>query len=837
VDQQPVDSCYAPNGDVTPRFLQDHHSGEQGPDDGAERLYEDRAILQEGAPDETSAPFVNLRLRGVVLARNRTEPAVSATALENPDLQDLLAELPGGREEAILDFSNADVEILDADNHSGELSREAVEAIGGRIYPEPDAWWVTHRAGLKAVYVGEHAKVAALSAALSIPSTLGVEIKRDTRHPLALHNLAPEARCGGVHFADRPFRSERILDPGGGTANIETRDRWLREHDMEVGGRYDHAHCPIAPLDASESADAVVVYETGICCFRCRANGLRFKPGLPPGHTTFSELLGSTSCLAALVLNRVHWTHAEVDLTYAHPNLAPSVLYEIYRTALCDVYGRSDPRCRAIFSADLPWLRGEGCWLDKNSLTPVSKVDDDMAGSLPYCLDIEQKNNEFKIVINRARRHHLKYGRPEGYTPVRIVRPPLIEVPSDVITIHPPGPKYPVELLKNPMDETEAFKWVEQAFPGLDRNYLTGLICSVFCVQKTGGRPPMLCSTGSSGSGKGETVNLVGSFFAEIPPKINFKADDEAFTRSIGVALLGGSRLLVIDELGRENLRSESIGRLLRISGHVTWRPLYSSNNIVTPCRAVLVFPCASFPDHLKKSQEFSRRTLHLRLPRTVPDWLDTCGGETTAWRDRCEDNARAANSLLTCAFQRCVMRCFNLVKILDEIGFASLSDPDDAQIMAKAMVEIYQFCRAAGDSERFPKSDRIFDAGWINMAPQAVSELAFACVGLDTPDSLRDPRKLVQRELEARDWNQALGIDNPLIECKVRIHGSRWGIRFQSAGAPRGQELRNAQLPPPRIFAVEAGAGADIAPPASSASSDPAAVGTACSYLEEFLP
>ena len=116
-----------------------------------------------------------------------------------------------------------------------------------------------------------------------------------------------------------------------------------------------------------------------------------------------------------------------------------------------------------------------------------------------------------------------------------------------------------------------------------------------------------------------------------------------------------GHRLLIIDELGKTYLPRNKLAKLLAIGNPITWRPLYQTHDVQTPCRAVFVFPSATVPEHLRKMDEFVRRVHHLRLPRTVPEWSWTCGGDTVEWRDRTAENARAANSLLTHAWRRSV--------------------------------------------------------------------------------------------------------------------------------------------------------------------------------------
>ncbi|NQU76462.1 MAG: hypothetical protein HQ546_09140 [Planctomycetes bacterium] len=537
--------------EVIDKKLQDVQIGARRLQNGAGPLQVDGAGLQDGADDQPPQRL-ETTIPGVVRVRNRTQPADTAQALERPNLRELLHTCPANMPEAIINLAEADAWVLDIDNHEGQLSRNVVEAHISTISPEPNAWFVTHRDGAKLVYVGDGARTAALIAAMSVPPALTVELKQDMRHPLATYNLAPDKKAGEVHYVTEPYRPKSLLGLTARDVDPAQRDVWLAEQGMVIGGRYDHSHCPIAPEQESGAANPVVVYDTGVMCFVCRGHDRRFAQHLRPGFVSFAELTASTSRLVVMARNRVHWTHAKLQLTHYFPNLDEGLLKEIYETALHEMYADDDPRVPKVFSADLHWLRGEDCWLWANSLTIIPHVDDDFASSLPYCQAlVVRENAEPKVTHDRARRHCLKHGRPDGYMPVRIIRPPLVEQPEGAIALSPLGPQYPIELLDDPMPEEEAFDHVGQSFPGLIHDFLMGLQVAVLCILKRGGRPPMIWPSGPTGSAKEQTTRLVGSFIGELVPKIAFLDDEEKFYRSIGTKLLAGHRILMVDELGK----------------------------------------------------------------------------------------------------------------------------------------------------------------------------------------------------------------------------------------------------------------------------------------------
>lgn len=80
----------------------------------------------------------------------------------------------------------------------------------------------------------------------------------------------------------------------------------------------------------------------------------------------------------------------------------------------------------------------------------------------------------------------------------------------------------------------------------------------------------------------------------------------------------------------------------------------------------------------------------------------------------------------------------------------------------------------------------------------------------VDDAENIKQARRIAQTNLEAVAWNDVLGIEDPPIICKIKIHGQRWGLRFQSAEpAMRGREQINEDLPP--IPGDSAGPTADL--------------------------
>jgi hypothetical protein len=109
----------------------------------------------------------------------------------------------------------------------------------------------------------------------------------------------------------------------------------------------------------------------------------------------------------------------------------------------------------------------------------------------------------------------------------------------------------------------------------------------------------------------------------------------------------------------------------------------------------------------------------------------------------------------------------------------------------------LYRHARGEDDRRQLFEKDPKFVKGWVNLESPAAVEIISAFVPLDDADTLKHARRLAQNNLEAQPWNDLLGINSPKIKCVVMIHGSKWGLRFQSAEPGlRGREILNESLP-----------------------------------------
>jgi len=170
---------------------------------------------------------------------------------------------------------------------------------------------------------------------------------------------------------------------------------------------------------------------------------------------------------------------------------------------------------------------------------------------------------------------------------------------------------------------------------------------------------------------------------------------------------------------------------------------------------------------------------------------------------------------------------------VADALGFGSLADGEDG-LNPELLMAIYSYARNESGNRILFDKDPTFARGWLNLDSGPIKQLIATFVALDDADSIKQARRLAQANLEAAPWNDTLGIDSPPIRCRVKIHGNKWGLRFETADSRmRGKELINEQLPPakgspPPVVSTDSASDATApTPPLTAAPAAPATTNT----------
>lgn len=741
-----------------------------------------------------------------------------ATHREYTDLAEVL-EQEAGTDVIITATHDAELTILDCDSHhlTEKPTTDALIAHLAAIEPQPDACWTSHGAGLKLVYVGPHHREKAIAAALKVPTFLTVELLTQTRHPRSRSKKPGHGECGPVVYAtsdgDARPSWERI-----GQLRADQRELALRKLDVEDGGRYDHDRCPLDPGAPTAATGCVVVLAGGVYCHRCAGHGISYSPRTKAGFYPFSAVVEApTTDIASAARERVHWAHARLQLRHYYPNLSEPILQHAYRYVLESMWGADDPRIRMAFNRDLDVVWSDAGWLDATTLRPT-EVDNDIASELPYTQNlVPTKDSGTRCVVDKARRSQVRNRSPRGYEPIVRVRGlQLFPVAGTIPVPVPPAPRFPFEILTDPLPMATALEALHAPFPQFDPVYLQAAIGAFICATAGTAQTPMIVATGPSGSGKEQHIRLAASFVGHTPVKLPLTSDEAEAARSLGTAVADGNGFIVLDEIGKTRDLVGLMKPIFAINGLVQWRPLYQNRLVATPLKAAIFFPTVRLPPYLAESAEFDRRVRSVRLYHTLPNWARTCGGDCIGWRDRVMEHALVANSIVTHVYRLCRDHAFRFLDgVADALGLRSITDGEQG-ISDAALKALYRHARNE-DGRRVLLQDATFRRGWVDLRSPAAMQIMNMIASEDDFDDPKTARRIIGGNLEAVSWNSRLGISSPRIAIEIRMRGNKWGMRFISGEpAMKGREQINEQLPPiPQQD--QAACGNPPPPPASS--------------------
>lgn len=134
---------------------------------------------------------------------------------------------------------------------------------------------------------------------------------------------------------------------------------------------------------------------------------------------------------------------------------------------------------------------------------------------------------------------------------------------------------------------------------------------------------------------------------------------------------------------------------------------------------------------------------------------------------------------------------------VADALGLGTLADGDDG-CKTDALCALYRHARGEDGKRVLFEHDPTFVRGWVNLDSARAREIISPFVSLEDADDLKHAKRMAQSNLEAAAWNDVLGIENPPIRCRIKIHGPRWALRFEStAPCLKGCEVINEALPP----------------------------------------
>lgn len=765
-----------------------------------------------------------------VTLRGRLQPKADGRRFLDPDpsrafeaaltVEDYPADEP-----LIAWYGVRDLAALDVDYHGTEAGVE--DADLARLGTSRPAFsWRTHGNGFRGVFAAigdpEAGGLAADEVALLWTEALlrrgrlpwgwsGIEVKPQTRHPGYKRG---EACCSHVQRSAGPDAGAiawSILGGRKGQAEAVDPDRveaYLDEHGLAIGERYDHERCPIEPSrDGGAKRRPVVVYENGIVCYACQAEGRGFVPWsrLVAGESLDDEG-GSPNVLRVMAENWCHWEHARWilrDLVHLperyHRRFYGALLKAVHATCEAE-HDALIPRMLAkVFDGNLAFVRSaENEWVADDSFAPYGQGIQKVLTDLPALWRIGEKDGEAAILPqSRGMAGTFEASRDLtrwGYPPVRV----LFGFDSGwrregggtfymvVPQRHKPA-KYtdPTEA-----EYRKARDWIEGHFPGIDLDYLAALVALKFCNQRGDAELPRVAVAGPSGAGKTSTVHLAAEITGEpngarsIPMGNDFDRTKQHYGQE---ASAGGFALFDEWQKGAEGSKESLVKELLIwIKDGSPYHKLYVGLRRVQSA-PVTVFTDTDILAALQADEQIRRRVAFVRLGgRDLgAKWEQTCGGGTLiGWRTRNDLNRQYSDAF--CSFIARKYRDKTVDEILADLGIPMLGDEDKQERRLAAGAFFWEVCRMAGTH----RNRRYHDRSRGGEGPFAImrticpaSELEYRLESLAGADV---SRKSVTDALTAFPW-ETLG---PSLEIDVATEGVRSdevAVRFR-AGPLRGK-------------------------------------------------
>lgn len=227
-----------------------------------------------------------------------------------------------------------------------------------------------------------------------------------------------------------------------------------------------------------------------------------------------------------------------------------------------------------------------------------------------------------------------------------------------------------------------------------------------------------------------------------------------------------------------------NLSSLLTFTTGATYHKFYTGPVRVRRIQPLIITDIA-FPRDLFCDEQLGRRFVHVHLQHKVA-WQTTAKAGTGRWRTLCQENADAANAIVSWVIDEFFAAEQPMVfqEIAEVLGFELLNKGGDLGIDPKADL-LALFAGCCRESVSLPKKGSKFDGpGWKLIQREHQTELANAWRAVC--DDLNDGFTSSRRVKEV-DWGQLLGVSGA-VECDVMPNGgSTVAIRFRM-GKLRGK-------------------------------------------------
>lgn len=789
-------------------------SGEEG-----ERGYEveeDRVpkYLTESNTEET-APYFTCILRDL------EQPKHSAIEIvdKSPELAFKCAlEYETELREPVIEWTDTKAFIcLDIDYHELPFALRPTEAelvtVVRKLSPLPYCWHMSHGRGAKLYYASkpgftaeELASVAALMWVTLDPRAT-FDIIRSTRHPLYRRTRdslpAPCKTFDGIKFTHGCGDVSALKRLMSGELSDEDTTEFLQSRGWTIGQTLPHSECPINPSD--ETKQTVFIGDAGVYCHKCAAKGLGSSRA---GFVGFNVLAGSGKFdgrLYRVVRNFVHLEHASVILSTLYPSLPPRLLHTTYRVLLKCIHGHDDPRIGMAMYSGKGFIRVRGQWVSSDGEHVLAKNLAMFVKSLPAVLT--PREDELGINVPAFTAFQNSNDLTEyGYEDISLIRGckiygqflPTPDVTKVIVRreFKDHTPQY--APLSKRMDSTDAWGLLEEAFPGIDKDYVRLLIASKGSSEGRLSQCPYLLIAGPSGSGKSTTVQIAAGICGDKSSEPIFVPNIERFRQSM-MDSARESGFVLVNEIFKHAKQyrltpTQALDPMLSMTEDSRSHVMYVGS-VPFGRLPVFILTDISIPPEVEQDLQLSRRFTYYRL-KDRNYWSDTFVQKRIRpheFRLISADHNSAADAILSEVIDRWFRVPTALEDIAASLGMQTLQiHNEEIENTGDKLRLLYEeVCKApplfGADAQRYQ------GAGWKRV--DRITDSRIRALYEEFCDGLSAEQWGNSRLLQSEDWKRRLGLKLSIL-CEIKHYrGQIVYIRFRSTDSARRPEWVNGEF------------------------------------------
>jgi hypothetical protein len=767
---------------------------------------------------------------GVYLIRPIDATDDKARVVTCPPAELLSAHLPAVPLDHVVKWKgDADLCCLDVDYHTTKPpTRDWLsDVVHTRLAPKPAAWHFSRGGGLHLFYkkidpftADELAAVAALRFR-SIDAAAGLELKTVVRGPGA-EAVVPSGLddTGGT-----------VLGDWFGTDVVEedARDEWLDSHDMVLGKRYGHSHCPINPTPGHDSkGEPVVVSDSGVYCHKCAGEGFTIG-GRRPGFAPWAAVLGAPSAgdIGQMVRHIAHWGHARWVLTEKY-NMPVLLAEKAYRAALKSYHhGReSFAKIPSAFAPQTDLIaRVDDQWYSIRDAQSLPRDIQPLLATLPVC----QRVVDGKVVKDAPSVSLYSLGldfASRGYPRVECVhgfkiashwlgpqaKHTQVGVPNrDLLSLSPRYvPRYVPTVRRMP--EAEAWAVIETVVPRVSRTLIKLALCSFGSAQETrAGLLPITFVSGPSGTAKTSTLKVAAGVFGARTGDAVYDPDPTRFRQSLYEGAQRGPALL-LNELLKDSGRGkkvinpkEALDPLLNLTNDSLTRLLYRDPVKFGRVPAVFITE-PTCPPEVQRETQLARRIYHYRVHGSKDDWKLTIararlqGGDLQLIRSASQAVNDACDAILSYVCDDFFAVPMTWDEQAEALGVHTIERSPDFEDNIDSLRHLFRLVCAAPDLEG--SAAKRLGRGYKKVVPNANEEEdELSAVYRFWADGVGQAF-LHSRKLEEKDWQKVLKADDD-VRFDIRDDGVNVFVRFSRGPVKRPTHV-NAELVDPDTLKPE---------------------------------